>query len=67
MSYVVAGTQLAMTVLLGFLGGYYLDRKLGWEPWAMLAGAFLGLALGLYNFLAPFMSGNRKDNGSDLS
>ena len=42
------GLQLAVTVLLGFWGGYKLDLKLGTAPWLMLGGAFLGLAAGFY-------------------
>ena len=54
-SYVHGGTQLAISVLLGFCVGFYLDHRWHFSPWGALAGAALGLAAGLYNFLKPFL------------
>ena len=28
--------------------GWLLDRWLGWEPWGLAVGFFLGFALGMY-------------------
>jgi len=47
-NYAQIGLQLAAAVLLGFWGGYWLDKKLGSAPWLMLGGAAGGLALGFY-------------------
>ncbi len=42
------GLELAGGVLLGFFGGYWLDKKLGTLPWLTLAGAVAGLAGGFF-------------------
>lgn len=36
------GVELAVTVLVGALLGYGLDRWLSTRPWLMLVGMFLG-------------------------
>lgn len=53
--YVSEGTQLTVTLLLGFYIGYKLDQKKGTLPWFTLAGSALGLVLGLYSFLKRFL------------
>jgi F0F1-type ATP synthase assembly protein I len=55
-SLAAGGTQLAVSVLLGVYLGYRLDRKWGTSPWLLVAGAALGLGLGLYAFLKPFLT-----------
>lgn len=47
-NYAQIGLQLAGAVLLGFWGGWWLDKKLGTAPWLMLGGAAGGLAAGFY-------------------
>ena len=44
------GTTLAVTVLAGLGGGYWLDGRLGSRPLFLLLGGTLGLAAGLYYF-----------------
>ncbi len=56
---VFGGTQLAVSVLLGVYAGYRLDGRWGTGPWFLLAGSALGLAVGLYSFLAPFLRRDR--------
>lgn len=41
------GTELAITVLMGFYGGRALDASLGTEPWFLVAGVLAGVALGI--------------------
>jgi len=41
------GTELAITVLLGFYGGRALDNWLDTEPWFLVAGVLAGVALGI--------------------
>ncbi len=51
------------SILLGALGGLWLDRKLNTEPILVIAGLFLGLAVagyGVYQMLLPLMSSNRE-------
>ncbi len=44
------GTTLAVTVLAGLGGGYWLDRRLHTRPVFLLLGGTLALAAGLYYF-----------------
>ena len=41
------GTQLAVTLLLGVLGGLWLDRTTGSSPLFTVAGSLLGIVFGL--------------------
>jgi len=50
------GTQLAVSVLLGLYVGYRMDARWETGPWLLLAGGALGLAGGLFSFLAPFFN-----------
>ncbi|HEY3450040.1 MAG TPA: AtpZ/AtpI family protein [Myxococcales bacterium] len=34
--------------VVGVLGGYLLDSRLGTQPWLLLSGAVLGLGAGLF-------------------
>jgi F0F1-type ATP synthase assembly protein I len=44
------GLTLAVTVLAGLGGGYWLDRRLGTQPVFLLLGATLGVGAALYHF-----------------
>lgn len=46
-----AGTQLMVTVALGVFVGRWVDAKFQTDPWFMLAGAILGISVGLYNLI----------------
>jgi F0F1-type ATP synthase assembly protein I len=51
------GMELAVTVVLGYYGGQYLDQKFATGPWFLLAGVMGGLAagvLGVYKTLQGF-------------
>lgn len=41
------GAELAITVLLGYYGGKYLDGIFASSPWLLLAGVLVGLAVGV--------------------
>jgi ATP synthase protein I len=43
------GLTLVVSTVLGFWGGYVLDRWLGSSPWLMLVGLLLGIASGFVN------------------
>ena len=36
------GLEIVLSVVLGFLGGHWLDGKLGTDPWLGLLGFFFG-------------------------
>lgn len=46
--YAQIGLELAGAVMMGFFGGYWLDKKSGTLPWFTLAGAVAGLAGGFF-------------------
>ena len=48
--YLGLGTTLAVTVLAGLGGGYWLDGRLGTRPAFLLLGGCLGLAAALVHF-----------------
>ena len=48
--YLGMGTGLAVTVLAGLGGGYWLDSRLGTRPLFFLAGGFVGLGAAMYHF-----------------
>ncbi len=50
------GTVMVVCILLGYLLGSYLDRRLGTSPWMTVAGVVLGSAAG---FVQLFRTGAR--------
>ena len=48
--YLGIGGSLAVTVILGVGGGYWLDGRLGTSPAFLLVGAVLGIAVAGYHF-----------------
>ncbi|MDD4238684.1 MAG: AtpZ/AtpI family protein [Desulfotomaculaceae bacterium] len=52
------GMELAITVVLGYFGGRYLDQMFGTGPWLLLTGVLTGLAAGIvsvYKTLQGFL------------
>ena len=47
--YLDLGFRLVLMVLLGLVGGYKLDRKLGVLPLFTLLGSMIGMAGGLFS------------------
>jgi F0F1-type ATP synthase assembly protein I len=45
------GLGFAATVGVFGLVGYWLDARLGSGPWILIAGVFLGFALGLFSMV----------------
>lgn len=41
------GFQIAIPIVVGILGGRYLDRRFGTEPWLMVVCLFLGIVVGI--------------------
>jgi ATP synthase protein I len=48
--YLGLGLSLAVCILLGLGGGYWLDRRLGTGPWLLLLGGVFGMAAAGYQF-----------------
>jgi F0F1-type ATP synthase assembly protein I len=49
--YAGLGFQLAATLALFTLGGWWLDERFGTSPWLLLLGVLLGFGGGLYALL----------------
>lgn len=49
--FLTMGLQLAISVIVFFFIGYWLDGKFGTAPWCTVVGAFVGVAGGLIKFL----------------
>jgi ATP synthase protein I len=43
------GLAFVFAIVLGFAGGYWIDRGLGTSPWFSLLGFAVGLAAGVLN------------------
>jgi F0F1-type ATP synthase assembly protein I len=48
--YMNIGWTFVVAMGLGMLGGWWLDTRLGTEPWLFLIGAVFGIIVGFYNF-----------------
>lgn len=55
------GLEMAVSVMIGTLGGYGLDRWLGTTPWFLLIGFVFGAAAGLLNIIRLAVSEERKN------
>ena len=43
------GIQMAVSIVLGLLGGQWLDKKFGTDPWFTLLGILIGAAAAFYD------------------
>jgi ATP synthase protein I len=60
------GWFISLCIVLGILGGLWLDGKAGTSPLFTVVGLFLGLAFavfGVYRMLIPLL--NKKNNKKD--
>ena len=63
------GIELGLCVMIGLIGGQWLDKKFGTEPWLLLAGLLIGLAAGFRSMFRALKELNKpqKDSGSEQS
>ena len=60
------GFFIAGAIILGILGGRWLDNRMNSEPVWLIVGLFLGIVVaifGVYGMLKPFLS--NKQNGGN--
>ena len=65
--FIGVGWFIAISILLGVLGGLWLDGKLGTAPIMVIAGLILGLIVafyGVYRMLIPLMRDKRDKEDS---
>ena len=63
MKYAGAGLQFALTFLACGALGWWLDGKLGTEPWLMIGGILAGAAGAMYSLIARLGGGPRASKG----
>ena len=61
--YLGLGTQLAATVILMVLIGYWLDKKFGTSPLWIVLFSILGMFLAIYNFIKSVLKLSKKEKG----
>ncbi len=59
MSYLGLGMQLAATVVVMIYIGVWLDKKFDTYPLFIIIFSFLGVALGLYNFIKTILKSDK--------
>jgi ATP synthase protein I len=59
------GLELGIAVIVGLLGGMYLDSKLGTQPWLMLLFLVFGLVAGFRNVLRAVERAERAGAAED--
>lgn len=59
------GTQLVVSVFIGFGMGYWLDKHLGTRPILMVVFILLGVAAGFLNVYRTVARGTKSGNGQD--
>ncbi len=63
--FLTVGIQLAVTVVVLFFLGRWLDEKFGTAPWLMLAGLFVGIVGGMIKFVKSAMELGREEDAQD--
>ncbi len=53
------GLELGISVIIGMLFGYWLDRKIGTEPWMMILFLVLGLVAGMRGVIRAVQRSDR--------
>jgi F0F1-type ATP synthase assembly protein I len=64
-AYGTVGLELALSVLVGYLGGQWLDSKLGTSPWLTLAGFGFGVAAGFRSLFRALRRAQREFDRAD--
>ncbi len=60
--FLTVGIQLAVTVVVLFFLGRWLDERLGTSPWLMLAGLLLGIVGGMIKFFRSAIALGREED-----
>lgn len=55
------GLAFVVALVMGFGGGYWLDRQLGTAPWLTFLGFGAGLAAGVLNVVRTMQSVTREE------
>lgn len=55
------GIELVLLVIIGLLGGNWLDKRFGTSPFILITGAIIGAIIGFYNFYKLILSLSDKE------
>lgn len=61
------GFYIAGAIILGIVGGHWLDNKFDTNPLWLVVGSVLGIIVavfGTYNLIKPFLENNEKNKGN---
>lgn len=47
----IFGTEMAVSIVIGFYGGRWLDKQWHTEPWLMITGILLGVGAGIWSMI----------------
>jgi len=65
--FLTIGLQLAITVIVFFFLGRWLDNEYGTSPWLMLAGLTVGIVGGLIKFFKTAVETGKQTEGNGES
>jgi ATP synthase protein I len=57
------GIELALSTVIGLLGGRWIDGKLGTSPWLMLLGLVLGVVAGFRSLIRAARQAKQESEG----
>lgn len=63
--FLTLGIQLALSVVVFFFIGKWLDSRLGTSPWFMLGGLVLGAVGGMIKFITSALKMAKEQDASD--
>ena len=60
-------TTIGFEMVLPAVGGYWLDRRWGTDPWLLIVGVILGFVISMYHLLqlVGMLPGTRPHSGND--
>lgn len=56
------GIEIALSTVIGLVGGRWLDGKLGTEPWLSIAGLVLGVIAGFKSLIETLKKHQQQKN-----
>jgi F0F1-type ATP synthase assembly protein I len=59
------GIEIAVAIIIGYLGGRFLDRKLGTTPWISYAGLLAGMGAAVKALMRVVRSYRREVDGGE--
>lgn len=55
------GIQMALTLVLPVLGGMWLDKEYGWDPWGVVLGGLVGATASITSVILTVQRGERAE------